>query len=95
MRDVLHLAVLFYGLLGAVGLRWVGPRTPLWRSLLIAPAFLAAGAALFLVLQALQDPVGAYLLATTYGLSAVWVILVPFIYRPARGSGSGGPEGLG
>jgi hypothetical protein len=95
MRDVLHIAVLFCGLLGAVGFRWVGPGTPLWRSLLIAPAYLAAGVALFLVLQALQDPVGAYLLATVYGLSAVWVILVPFIYRPAHGSGSGGRHGLG
>jgi uncharacterized membrane protein HdeD (DUF308 family) len=86
MREVLHLAILLGGVLGAVGLRWVGPGTPRWRGLLIALAYVAGGAALFLALQALQDPVGAYLLATAYAFSAVWAILVPFIYGPASGA---------
>jgi len=91
MSGVLHLAVLFAGLLGAVGLRWVGPGTPRWRGLLIALAYVAAGAALFLALRALRDPVGAYLPAAVYALSAVCAVLAPFIYRPGNGSASGGP----
>src|SRR5262245_50842960 len=59
--------------------RWVGPGTPLRRSLLIAPIYLVAGVAFFLGLQALQERVAAYLMAIICGGTALGVILFPLI----------------
>ena len=93
MDHLLTGAVLLCGVVGAsIVWRWVGPGTPLRRSLLLAPTYAVAGVALFFGLQALQEPVAAYLAAIVYGLTAVSVLLTPLLGRVAQPSAPGEPS---
>ena len=69
--------------------RWVGPGTPIRRSLLIAPPCAAAGVGAFLALRGLGATFPAYLAAVCCGLTALLVLLVPLV---GRRTGAGAPS---